>query len=377
VHEPGAPCLKTSTVIVGAGVSGLSTALSLLMRGHAVTLLERGTVGSESSWAGGGILSPLLPWEYDEAVAALALRSMAGYEAWVVGIEAISGRDAEFWRCGMLALDIAVPEQALAWCAAHGMAAERGDSTRLSAPALQSAGRDSIWLPEVAQVRNPRLVATLRAAVEQLGGRIHEHCPATGVLTQGERVTAVQTTADTLPADTVVLATGAWSGLGLAGLAAAPKIRPIRGQMLLFKVAPDVLDTILYRNGLYLIPRRDGHILVGSTLEDAGFDKSTDEATRQRLHTEAAELLPALAAMQPVQHWAGLRPGSPDNIPVIDRHPDFDNVFVNTGHYRYGVTLAPASAELLVDVMEGRAPALDPAPYRWQAALERRWSDAP
>jgi glycine oxidase len=194
------------------------------------------------------------------------------------------------------------------------------------------------------------------------------------VLTQGGRVTAVRTATDTFPADKVVLATGAWSGLGLAGLAATPQIRPIRGQMLLFKLAPGVLDTILYRNGLYLIPRRDGHVLVGSTLEDAGFDKSTDDATRQRLHLEAAGLLPALAAMQPMRHWAGLRPGSPDNIPVIDRHPDFENVFVNTGHYRYGVTLAPASAELLVDVMEGRTPALDPTPYRWQAALERSWA---
>ncbi|MFZ3040415.1 MAG: FAD-dependent oxidoreductase, partial [Thiobacillus sp.] len=230
-----------------------------------------------------------------------------------------------------------------------------------------------IWLPGIAQVRNPRLVVALHAAVVQLGGVIREQCPATGVLTQGGRVTAVRTAAETFPADAVVLATGAWSGLGLAGLAATPRIRPVRGQMLLFKLAPGALDTILYRNGLYLIPRRDGHVLAGSTLEDAGFDKSTDDATRQRLHAEAAELLPALAAMQPVQHWAGLRPGSPDNIPVIDRHPDFDNVFVNTGHYRYGVTLAPASAELLVDVMEAKPPALDPAPYRWQAALARAW----
>jgi glycine oxidase len=174
----------------------------------------------------------------------------------------------------------------------------------------------------------------------------------------------------------VVVATGAWSGLGLDALAAMPQIRPIRGQMLLFKLEPGDLGTILYRNGLYLIPRRDGHVLVGSTLEDVGFDKSTDAATRQRLHSDAAELLPALKDAQPVQHWAGLRPGSPANIPIIDRHPDFRNVFVNTGHYRYGVTMAPASAELLVDLMEGNTPALDPAPYRWQAALERRWGEA-
>ena len=94
-------------------------------------------------------------------------------------------------------------------------------------------------------------------------------------------------------------------------------------------------------------------------------------------HAEAAELLPALAAVQPVFHWAGLRPGSPGNIPLIDRHPDFENVFVNTGHFRYGVTMAPASAELLADMMDGKVPALDPAPYRWQAALERRWGEAP
>ena len=393
----------------------MSAALRLLQNGHRVTVLERGSVGGESSWAGGGILSPLLPWGYAEAVSVLALRSMAGYADWVAGIEALSGRDAELWRCGMLALEVADPEQALAWCATHGMAAKafRLGATDLAFDSRKAALKDSpsvianeqsgmsakskasgsprrvaprddgivlcipkgnhIWLPGIAQVRNPRLVAALRAAVVQLGGVIREHSPATGVLTQGGRVTAVRTAAEIFPADSVVLATGAWSGLGLAGLAATPNVRPVRGQMLLFKLAPGVLDTIVYRNGLYLIPRRDGHVLVGSTLEDAGFDKSTDDATRQRLHAEAAELLPALAATQPVRHWAGLRPGSPDNIPVIDRHPDFDNVFVNTGHYRYGVTLAPAAAELLVDLMEGKAPALDPAPYRWQAALDRHW----
>jgi glycine oxidase len=375
MHEPGSSGLKTSTIVLGAGVSGLSVALALLKHGRRVTLLERGAVGGESSWAGGGILSPLLPWEYAEQVSTLALRSMAAYADWVAEIEAISQLSAEFWRCGMLALDVAAPEQAQAWCAEHGMVAERAcpSTLKLVPDTLKHA---PIWLPDVAQVRNPRLVAALRAAVLGLGGVIHERCPATGVLVQAGRVVAVQTAAGTFQADRVVLATGAWSGLGLGELAAMPQIRPIRGQMLLFKLEPGALDTILYRNGLYLIPRRDGHVLVGSTLEDAGFDKSTDAATRRRLHSEAAELLPALKNVQPVQHWAGLRPGSPDNIPIIDRHPDFENVFVNVGHYRYGVTMAPASAELLVDLMEGNTPVLDPSPYRWQAALERRWTEA-
>ena len=354
--------MPPTTLIIGAGVTGLASALALLRRGHAVTVLERGEVGRESSWAGGGILSPLLPWDYDEAVSALALRAMAAYPRWVAEVEAASGRAAEYWRCGMRVFDADAPAQAFAWCSTHGLALQRQDT--------------HLWLPDIAQVRNPRLVAALRAAVLQAGGVIREHYAATGVLTHGERVATVQTETESLPAETVVLAAGAWSGLGLAGLAPPPNIRPIRGQMLLFKLEPGALDAILYRHGLYVIPRRDGHILVGSTLEDAWFDKSTDDATRQRLHAEAAELLPALADAEPVQHWAGLRPGAPANIPVIDRHPDFGNVYVNTGHYRYGVTMAPAAAELLADLIDGRPPALDPAPYRWHAAFARRWTQA-
>lgn len=366
MREPGNPGSKPSVIVLGAGVSGLSAALALLRRSHGVTLLERGEVGAESSWAGGGILSPLLPWDYPDALAGLALRSMAGYAGWVADIETQGGRSAEYWRCGMQVLGEPQPDSALAWCSAHGLTAQRRSTLT----------GESLWLPDIAQVRNPRLVAALREAVVRLGGIIRTHSAVETVTTRAGHMVAVHTARESYRANQFVLATGAWSGIALPDLAGVPNIRPIRGQMLLFKQTPGMLDTILYRKGLYLIPRRDGHILVGSTLEDAGFDKTTDAATRQRLHGEAAELLPALASLEPVQHWAGLRPGSPDNIPVIDRHPDFDNVFVNTGHYRYGVTLAPASAELLVDLMEGNTSALDPAPYRWQAALERRWSDA-
>ena len=353
-------------------MTGLSVALALLQRGIRVTVLERGQAGGESSWAGGGILSPLLPWEYPQPVTALALRSMAGYAAWVAEIEQLTGQEVEFWRSGLLALAIADFPHAQAWCAAHGIAQARLNKDSLMACTVCHS-ENTLYMPEIAQVRNPRLIGVLRKAITQLGGTLLEHCSAQSMRTQAKRVSVIQTSMGELKGDSIVLTTGAWAGLGLTGLASVPHIRPIRGQMLLFKLEAGTLDTIVYRTGLYLIPRRDGHILVGSTLEDVGFDKSTDTPTRQRLHAEAAELLPILSSVQPIQHWSGLRPGSPDNIPIIDRHPDFDNVFVNTGHYRYGVTMAPASAELLVDLMEGHTPALDPVPYRWQAALARRW----
>jgi glycine oxidase len=394
--------LTNHSLVIGAGVSGLSVAWALLQRGVRVTLLERGETGAESSWAGGGILSPLLPWDYSEAVSALALRSMATYADWVKAIEAQSGQVAEYWPCGMRVLDTPRPEDALAWCATHGLAAQsretlvysshrrkpvsswlvsldsgfrRNDESRINQRIPRDTHTSDLWLPGIAQVRNPRLVAALREAVVRLGGVIHTHCQIEDAAIQTGRVLSLLTNQGSFSADRFVLATGAWSGIGLPGLAGTPNILPVRGQMLLFKLEPGVLESILYRKGLYLIPRRDGHVLAGSTLEDAGFDKSTDIATLQRLHAEATELLPVLGSIQPIRHWAGLRPGSPDNIPVIGRHPDLENVFVNTGHYRYGVTMAPASAELLVDLMEDKSPVLDPAPYSWQAALERAWGD--
>lgn len=346
-------------------MSGLSVAFTFLQRGHHVTVLDRGETGGESSWAGGGILSPLLPWDYAGPVSTLALRSMTGYADWVANIETQSERVAEYWRCGMRVIETAQPDAALAWCKAHALTAQL-EHTHTG---------NNLCLPDVAQVRNPRLVAALREAIIRMGGTIHTHCAVTAAVGQAGRMTTVTTAQGTFTADQFVLTTGAWAGIALPGLAGMPSVRPIRGQMLLFKLEPGALDTILYRNGLYLIPRRDGHVLVGSTLEDVGFDKSTDTPTCKYLHSAAAELLPALGSSQPIQHWAGLRPGSPDNIPIIDRHPDFGNVFINTGHYRYGVTMAPASAELLVDLMEGRTPALDPTPYSWNAAAMRTWTE--
>src|SRR3569623_177906 len=208
MHEPGNAGRRTSVIVLGTGVSGLSAALALLKSGHGGTLLERGDVGADSSWAGGGSLSPRLPWDYAEALSTLALRSMAGYADWVADIEACCGRSAEYWRCGMQVSGETRIDEALAWCKAHDLAAQR----------QRTLTGESLWLPDIAQVRNPRLVAALREAVIQLGGVIHVHSAVETVTIRARYMMAVHTAQDTYTADRFILATGDWSGNALPNL---------------------------------------------------------------------------------------------------------------------------------------------------------------
>jgi len=223
-----------------------------------------------------------------------------------------------------------------------------------------------LFLPAVAQVRNPRLLQALRARVAQLGGRIVEQCEVKHVVAESGRVKHLATSQGELSAGTFIVTAGAWSKVLLGGHALQAAIKPIRGQMLLFKFPAPPLPHVLLQGDLYFIPRRDGHLLVGSTLEDVGFDQSTTEEARAMLLHRALALLPALRDIPVVRHWAGLRPGSPGNIPTIGRHPDLSNLYLNSGHFRYGVTMAPASVEVLLNEIDGTAQPFDVSAYRWR-----------
>lgn len=317
-----------------------------------MTVLERGEPGQEASWAGGGIMSPLCPWDYPEEVTRLALLGMARFERFTADLTARTGVDTEYLRCGMRVLPPFEPQVAIDWCEAHGMRYELTD--------------DSIFLPEIAQVRNPRLLCAMRERVVQLGGRIVPQCEVLAVETWAGMVRQLRTSQGDLEADDYVLTAGAWSKALLGEHAQQLDIKPIRGQMLLFKFDTPPLPHILLQRDLYFIPRKDGHLLIGSTLEDVGFDKSTTEEARESLLRRASALLPALQGRPVVRHWAGLRPGSTGNIPTIDRHPALQNLYINGGHFRYGVTMAPASAEVLLNKLLDRPQTLDVSAYRWR-----------
>lgn len=342
-----------SAIVIGGGVIGLFTAWRLSDAGFKVTLIERDQVAAAAmgaaSWAAGGILSPLPPWQATAAVWSLAAESIRSYPAIAAELAEATGIDPEWTASGMWVLDPDgehAAEQAAAadWSGDHNMPVRNG-----RCPLALGRDASGLWLPWVAQLRSPRLCQALALRLRQLGVLIEEQSPVQALRIEGDRVALAG--AAGCP-DVVVVCAGAWSTPLLAPLHWPQSMAPVRGQMLLFRAEPGVLDTIVLDRDRYLIPRRDGRILVGSTLEpEAGFDARTTEAARQSLQAFALDLLPALAAYPIEAQWAGLRPGSPDGIPTIARHPQLSNLYLNAGHYRNGLTLAPASASRLLGLI--------------------------
>lgn len=355
-------------LVVGGGVIGLLSAYQLANAGLEVLLLDQSEVGHEASWAGGGIVSPLYPWRYSPAVTALAHWSQDFYPQLGERLLAETGIDPEVHVTGLYWLDLDDEAEALAWAKREGRPLSAVDiqSVYDAVPPLGPGFSHAVYMSGVANVRNPRLLKSLRAALARMPNvTLMENVGATGFIREGERVIGVDTGAGTgkLHADRVVVAAGAWSGKLLSTLGLELPVKPMKGEMILFKCAEDFLPRMVLAKGRYAIPRRDGHILVGSTLEDAGFDKTPTEEALESLRASAIELLPALADAEVVKHWAGLRPGSPEGIPYIGPVPGFDGLWLNCGHFRNGLVLAPASCQLFADLMLGREPIIDPAPY--------------
>ena len=346
---------------------GLTTAQALLTSGHRVTLVERGQVGQEASWAGGGILSPLCPWDYGEPVTRLALRSMGMFGDATNLLKDATGIDPEYQRCGLLLLPPYQQGLAEQWCARHDLTLHSvALSDHLPADASSKSQGSGLLLPGVAQVRNPRLIKALTAHVRLLGGVILEQHEVHAIDAAGDRVTGVLSTRGKLEAEAYIVAAGAWSKRLLGQYSLSMDVRPIRGQIVLFKFTTPPFRQILLKDDLYLIPRRDGHVLVGSTLEDVGFDRSVTVTDRDDLMRRVCEIFPEWHDREPLRHWFGFRPGSPGNVPIIGRHPRLTNLYANTGHFRYGVTMSLASAELLCNEINGAVQPLPVGEYDWR-----------
>ncbi len=356
--------------MIGGGVIGLLTARSLHHAGLDVLLVERGSLGGESSWAGGGIISPLYPWRYSDAVNQLAEQSKTLYPGLAAELQAESGIDCELLSSGMLYTDIEELEVARAWAQKWDQRLELvTDRQTLQdiEPALHPDIERAIWMPDIRQIRNPKLVQALRGSLQTRGLRCIEHTEVQDILCSGGKVTGVRTAERDLLAGRVIVASGAWSARVMQGLGDI-NIEPVKGQMLMFRGEPDRVRTMVLSQGHYIIPRRDGRVLAGSTLEKTGFEKQiTDEAT-ETLSADAAALVPLLAELPIERQWAGLRPGTLNGIPYICTHDEIEGLYVHAGHYRNGIVLGPASAQLLTEIVLGKKTFCDASDYSMSAA---------
>jgi glycine oxidase len=349
--------------IIGGGIIGLLTAREFIKTGATVTIIEKNELGKESSWAGGGILLPLYPWRQPEAITRLVIESLKLYPALALQLTAETLIDPEWTPCGLLIVKNPDLTAAVNWCDANGILYRPAGADFFDP--LNTIPDQPLWLPEIAQARNPRLVKSLKQDLINKGVTLIEHCELTSISLTKNRITTIDTTSGQFAVNQLIIAAGAWTGqLFAATTGDAPKITPVKGQMLLFDAEPETLSHMVLDGDQYLIPRRDGKILAGSTVEQDDFNKTTTTEARDRLYAFAVNLLPSLRDFPVVNHWAGLRPGTDHGIPYIDKHPEIGNLYINAGHFRNGLAMGPASAQLLVDLVLERPTAVAPEPYQ-------------
>jgi glycine oxidase len=358
-------------VIVGGGVIGLSIAFALAREGMRPTVVDRRDLGREASWAGAGLIPPVGENRSRQPLVALRSWSAELYPRWSAALDQETGIDIGYRRTG--GVDVAwtdLEDQELRATAgrwrAEGIAYERlapGDYSRVE-PALNPELRAVYYLPDRAQVRNPRLLRALMTAIRRRGGRLMPWNGVEGFRVHDRRVTAVRTSVGDLPCRTVVVAAGAWSGPLLETIGVQAPTQPFKGQIVLLRSDQPLIRRVVEHGKNYLVPRDDGRVLVGATEENVGFETMPNSQVTRVLLDLAIRLCPVLSEAEVEATWAGLRPGSRDSKPYIGQAPGYENVIVASGHKRAGLQLAPATAELVADLVLGRVPRLDIGPFR-------------
>ncbi len=353
-------------VIIGGGVIGLSIARRLAGDGVSVTLIERGRCGGESSWAGAGVLTPCNPHRRD-SIADLRDRSLELYPNFCSSLHDETGIDPEYENCGEL--EIALNGDALRSLrenetAGAGQRMPGGEiayqshspqQTRQMEPAVSSEILGSLECRRTSQVRNPRLLKALIASCERRGVRILEGSAVRGLVVEKGHVIGVRTEASEIATGLTILCAGAWSGEFSPVVTAVP-VHPVRGQMILMKFDTRPFQRVIARGKTYLVPRRDGHVLLGATEEhDGSFSKRNTASGIAGLIQTAVKLVPGIANATLISQWTGLRPGTPDDNPHIGAVPGIEGLIAATGHYRAGLILTPITVEIVSALVHNRS----------------------
>jgi glycine oxidase len=356
--------------IIGGGVVGLSLAYQLSRRGAQVRVLDRGVTRQSASWAGAGILPPAGKLATDP-VDRLTYRANQLHWEWTLALRELTGIDTGYRQCGgVYVARSETAAQALAEKAqheqAHGVRFEPVATDELAArfSAIATKGVVSAYFaPDECQLRNPRHMQALVAACQRLGVQYECTGDVTEVESEKGRVLGVRTKLQRYAAAQYCLCGGAWSGGLLQQLGFALRVRPLRGQMVLFQLPAPPFAEVLNEAMRYIVPRDDGRVLAGSTMEEVGFDLSTTPEAITELKHFATSLVPALATAEVEATWSGLRPASHDGKPYLGRLPGFDNFAVAAGHTRGGLQLSTATAEIMAKLLLGDTLDIDLQPF--------------
>jgi glycine oxidase len=351
-------------LIIGAGLIGLASAYELARRGASVCVLEAGEPGKAASWAAAGMLTPHTEEHGSSILEEFGAESLRRYPALARELRERVGVDVRFQPDGVLR--IAYDDDALRELSAHAAhLAVRGIRARMldagclrgEEPAVAGHALGALLLEEEGQVDNRRLVRALHAACTSAGVRIEAGTEVEALEADARRVRGVRTSHGFIAASVVLNAAGAQAGL-LAGVPAHARmpVTPIKGQMLALGMPRGLVRRVLWVPGVYLVPRIDGRLLIGATVEQAEFDVRVTARGVHILLDATLRAMPALQDLALVETWAGVRPASADGLPFIGATA-LDGYFVACGHYRYGILLAPATACLLADAVEGKTSA--------------------
>lgn len=351
--------------IVGGGVIGLSIARQLALRGvRSVTVIERGEFGKEASWAAGGILAPQVEADRADDFFELARASRDLYPTFARALQNETGIDVQLEQTGTLYVGFTEDDEQemrrrFDWQTRAGLRVEwlAGEDARHLEPNIASNVRCALRFPDDWQVENRRLTEALVRTNQKLGVQLIANCEIRSVRIEDGRVTGIESETTSIDAATVVIAAGAWTAeIKTAKTnSSAVQIEPVRGQMLCFQNEPPLTRHVIYSARGYLVPRRDGRLLAGSTSERVGFDKQVTNEGTASIKSMAFEIAPALESAAIVDSWAGFRPHAPDDLPVLGRAADLDGLFYATGHYRNGILLAPITAELIAEALLTRS----------------------
>ena len=350
---------RYDVIVVGAGVVGSATAFALARAGASVCLVERDAVAVHASQAAAGMLAPFAESEGEGAAFELGERSLALLPGLVAEVRELSGIDPLLRQTGLLRVgfpdEIGTLRARAAALRAQGCEFLDTDELRKREPRLDPRLAGGIWSPREGHVESALLTRAFAAAAVRRGARLREGCEVLGLERDGERVVGVHTADTVLSAADVVLCMGAWAAAAERWLDVRLPVEPVKGQMIALRSPLPALSSIIWGAPAYLVPRADGSVAVGATVEHAGFDAEPTAEGVAGLVQAARTIIPELAHCAFRGAWAGVRPGSPDGLPLVGPLPGAPGLMLAVGHYRNGVLLCALTALAVADwLLEGR-----------------------